>query len=244
MPNLQSLPLFDSLEAPEREWLRSLMREESYAAGRIIFRSGDQADALYLILEGRVAIAQDTIGRPMRRYAVLRVGDFFGEMGLLNDAGRLASARAETDVRLYRLPKDDLAQLMQRHPVVELKIRTAAIRRHHDNAARELAHGRRDDERIRVGQPVTVTVNQTQVLHLLLDNLSVRGCCLRRVPETWQVGYEFHLDLGRGAEVHLLTTDVRVVWRHLDQAGLVFLRAGPQSAVVIKRALRTLLQGR
>lgn len=244
MPNQQPLPLFDSLDAREREFLQALMREESYAAGRVIFHGGDHADALYLILEGRVAIAQDTIGRPMRRYAVLGVGDFFGEMGLLNDTGRLASARAQTNVRLFRLPKDELTQLMERHPVVELKLRTAAIRRHHDNAAKELERSRRDDDRIRVGQPVTVTLDQAQVLYLLLDNLSVKGCCLRRVPDDWQVGREFQLDLGRAANPQLLSTEARIVWRHEDQAGLLFLRSGSQDAATIKRALRVLLQGR
>ncbi|MFQ5958517.1 MAG: Crp/Fnr family transcriptional regulator [Alphaproteobacteria bacterium] len=69
------------------------MTEQCFAAGETIFREGDPADYAYLIHSGRVEIIKETGEGPVR-LAFLGEGDMFGEMGVLDERPRSATARA------------------------------------------------------------------------------------------------------------------------------------------------------
>ena len=65
------------------------------------FREGDLGTEMYIINEGKVEILNQ-VGDEEQVLAVLEKGDFFGEMSVLEDLPRAATARAATDVRLCR----------------------------------------------------------------------------------------------------------------------------------------------
>src|ERR1700734_565942 len=71
-------------------------------AGEYIFREGDLGTEMYIIHEGKVEIL-NRLGEEARVLAVLEKGDFFGEMSVLEDLPRAASARAQTDSRLLQI---------------------------------------------------------------------------------------------------------------------------------------------
>ena len=72
----------------------------TYSAGDVIFRQGYPADDAYIVQSGEVEIFHEEIDGSETQLAILKQGEMFGEMGILDDAPRNASARAHTDVVL------------------------------------------------------------------------------------------------------------------------------------------------
>jgi zinc transporter ZupT len=85
--------------------------EVSLEQGALVFKEGMRADALYLIESGSVEII--TQGKPL---AKLGPGDAFGEMGLLTDRPRVASAMALEKTNVFRVAKEDFDKLMKDSP--------------------------------------------------------------------------------------------------------------------------------
>lgn len=81
---------------------------ERFAAGATIFREGEPGYEMFIIFSGKVRIFR-TLGGVREELALLRKGDFFGEMAVLEDYPmRSATAEAVTDVEVLRLGKADL----------------------------------------------------------------------------------------------------------------------------------------
>jgi len=72
------------------------MRKLTFKSGDRIFSQGDRSDGAYLVLAGSVEIAADQEGQSFT-LAEIGPGSMFGEMGLLDDAPRSATAVAVTD---------------------------------------------------------------------------------------------------------------------------------------------------
>src|SRR5215218_4367245 len=70
--------------------------------GDYVFREGELGTEMYIINEGKVEILNQ-VGDEEQALAVLEKGDFFGEMSVLEDLPRAASARALTDIRLLEI---------------------------------------------------------------------------------------------------------------------------------------------
>ncbi len=76
-------------------------------AGETVFDVGDPGDSLYVIAEGRVRVHDGDL-----LFNYLEVGDFFGEMAVLDSEERSASVTAVEDTRLFRLDQAHLYRLM------------------------------------------------------------------------------------------------------------------------------------
>lgn len=85
---------------------------EDYAAGAVIVRQGEIGDALYVIESGSVEIRRQ-VRVDEHVLAVLRAGDYFGEMAILNQRGRSATAVARRDTRLRVIAADDFLAFMR-----------------------------------------------------------------------------------------------------------------------------------
>lgn len=75
-----------------------------YQAGEIIFRQGYPGDYAYVIVSGQVEIVDVKPDGSIEHIALLEPGQMFGEMALLDDQPRSATARAATDVSLQIMP--------------------------------------------------------------------------------------------------------------------------------------------
>jgi signal transduction histidine kinase len=93
-----------------------------FRAGETIFAAGDVGNGLYVIESGRVQIAAMVDRTESRPLAIIGPGDFFGEMAVLDDAPRSAAAIAETDTKAFYLSRDELLQLLTRHPGLALTL--------------------------------------------------------------------------------------------------------------------------
>lgn len=115
---LRKIDLFADLTDREADSILALMREKSIAKGTTIFHHLDDGGGLYLILEGAVKISRT--GRDGRdvTVAVLREGNFFGEMSLLDGQPRSATATAILAARLLVLDREHF----QRHVLAQPRI--------------------------------------------------------------------------------------------------------------------------
>ena len=98
------------------------------AAGEVVFREGDLGTEMYIINEGKVEIL-NRMGEEDRVLAVLEKGDFFGEMSVLEDLPRAATARALTDARLLQINGSTFDQMLQGNPEIAVRMMRKLSRR-------------------------------------------------------------------------------------------------------------------
>ena len=110
---LKTVPFFDRLSNRQLKTVSDIMFERNYDTDESIFEEGQPGAALFLILDGKIAI--DIFRETSTRLAVLERGAFFGEMALLDDTPRSANARALEPTRTLALYRNDLNGLMDRH---------------------------------------------------------------------------------------------------------------------------------
>ncbi len=87
------------------ETLRTIAEERRYRSGATIFREGDPADGMYLIAEGAAVIVRKSNTGEPRIVATVTEGQSFGEIGLLVDRPRQASAIAGTDLIALKITR-------------------------------------------------------------------------------------------------------------------------------------------
>lgn len=115
-------------------WLQPFMRAKHLKAGETIFRKGDHADLLYMVVSGEVSLPEID-----RR---LGAGDLFGEIGLFSvERRRTQTALAATDVDLLWISDGALKKLCERNPGLSLYFLRLTASRMTENAdrAREAA---------------------------------------------------------------------------------------------------------
>lgn len=87
-------------------------QERQFPKGQVIFRQGDSGEEMFVISRGRVRLTIGADGHE-REIAVLGPGEFFGELSLLSDIPRTATAQAVEDATLLAIGKDVFAMLVQ-----------------------------------------------------------------------------------------------------------------------------------
>lgn len=122
---LSQAPLFQSLSAKESGELSSSFKEQAAEEGEVLFQSGDSGDSLYLVKTGHVELfVRDHTGQKV----ILKVagpGDIFGELSLLDNGPRTASAMALEHCELAVLSQHDLLIFLRRKPEVALDLLAA-----------------------------------------------------------------------------------------------------------------------
>ena len=119
---LRKVVVFQDLDDTSLETLVPLLQRKKFRAGQVIFREADEADALYIVVEGRVVVSKHVLGDVDHVLTRFGPGDFFGEMGLFDLAPRSASAQAELHTILLGLERDIFHQLLNNHPQMAARI--------------------------------------------------------------------------------------------------------------------------
>ena len=109
---LSKIGLFSALQPTYLRRIATLGLEEDYAPDAVIFKEGAVGDKVYLIIGGAVRISRTVPGMGEEALAVLRAGNHFGEMALIDDFPRSADARAHEASRLFVIRKEDLEDLL------------------------------------------------------------------------------------------------------------------------------------
>lgn len=121
---LAGFPLFLDLPEAFRTELAARLQEVRAESGQVLFSEGDTGDALYFIVEGRVAV-QKAIDRKNGLYKTLSqlsAGDFFGEMALLENAPRWATVVALKPTVLLKLSASDVRAWLTADAQIPLRV--------------------------------------------------------------------------------------------------------------------------
>jgi CRP-like cAMP-binding protein len=158
---LEKIPLFGQLAAVELQRVVEVTRERTYPKNSVILFEDDPGDALYVVAQGQVKVV--LIGEDGREVilSVLGLGEFFGEMALIDDEPRSAHVIAMEDSTLLVLRREDFQGILKQSPGIALAL------------LRELSRRlRRVDEK--VGSLVLLDVNG-RVAQLLLELADEEG---------------------------------------------------------------------
>jgi SulP family sulfate permease len=121
--NLKKMRIFQHLNDREMEEIYTILIHSRYKTGATVFQEGDDGDIMYILTRGSVSIFLDIgEGQFKKRITSFGSGVFFGEMALLEDKPRSATAIAEQETELYALKKKDFLKLMKTLPEIALKI--------------------------------------------------------------------------------------------------------------------------
>jgi signal transduction histidine kinase len=115
---LESVNLCRNLAPDELRDLRAITQERHFAAGCQIFREGDSGDGVYIVKDGLVEISGLIDTDIQRVFRQLGPGEIFGEMAVVEDRPRSATARTLKDTELYFMPRDGMLALLQRSPAL------------------------------------------------------------------------------------------------------------------------------
>jgi CRP-like cAMP-binding protein len=114
--------LFANLPASDLEALAAGARERTMQRGETLFRRGDPGTFMLAVLAGEVRIALTGAAGRDQVLRLLKAGDVFGEMAMLDSRPRSADAVAATNGRLLVLERRDLLARMQHDPDFALRL--------------------------------------------------------------------------------------------------------------------------
>ena len=118
---LQSVPLFAGLTQKQLGKLLVKLFEKEYPLGETIFMQEEPGKALFIVLSGRISIVRSVHGS-QELLATLTPGGYFGELALIDDHPRSASARADEPSVLLILYKSDFDDLIEGHRTIAIKV--------------------------------------------------------------------------------------------------------------------------
>lgn len=119
---LSGVPAFADLSARELRGVAAIVHKREYKAGEPVFYEGDPGLGMYIIREGEVSIRIAENEGQDKELAVLSDGDFFGELALLDEAPRSATAICRTDCSLIGFFRTDLFELIEQKSDLGIKI--------------------------------------------------------------------------------------------------------------------------
>lgn len=109
-----SVPHLAALSEPDIEALVPLARVREFRAGTVLFYEDDITDAVYFLCDGAIEVFKsDSTGKKLP-LTILRDSGVLGEMGLLNDTPRTATARALTPVRVIYFKSTEFHDALER----------------------------------------------------------------------------------------------------------------------------------
>lgn len=113
---LAELPIFEGMGRRRLKTVSRLLHTRSYAAGETVFNETEPGAGLYIIIEGRITVTKDLSGAEPMVLAEFVSGNFFGELALIDEIPRTATATALESSTLLAFPKPDLDRLIDRQP--------------------------------------------------------------------------------------------------------------------------------
>ncbi|MFW5996111.1 MAG: Crp/Fnr family transcriptional regulator [Halanaerobiaceae bacterium] len=119
---ISELPLFNDLGEDEIEVLKDYIFVREYEPDQFLFLEGEEADSFYVILEGEVRIVRETLTGKEKILKILCAGEFFGEMGILEDKSRSATARITEKSRLLVISREKFLNFVRQYPEVVFNI--------------------------------------------------------------------------------------------------------------------------
>jgi len=132
----QRLSFFENLTDEGIARIRGSAVQHRFQKDERIFSEGEPGDAFYVIESGSVSVFFEKDGEK-KQLRLLKAGDYFGEMSIINRDKRSASVEATEDSRLLRINRDRFLALTDRYPVLADKITPILTQRNEELILRE-----------------------------------------------------------------------------------------------------------
>lgn len=132
---LKQSPVFARVATNDLRHVARAMEEQQFLAGERIFEVNEQGDHLYLLVSGKVGLTLGPGRQDKNYFATLGAGDILGEMNLLDDLPRSATAHVMEDTTVLTLEKTRLKGLIQSYPEISIgMLRSLSLRLREVNA--------------------------------------------------------------------------------------------------------------
>ena len=113
---VSKVPFFRDMDVTNIGDIVSLLTPKTVPPNYAVIKLGEQADGMYFIISGQLEVELST------EAVILEAGQFFGEMGIINDSPRTATIVSITECKLLELKADDLRHMMAAHPELKVKM--------------------------------------------------------------------------------------------------------------------------
>ena len=127
---LKQIPLLKELNEKDHKEIIKRITLEYYPKNYTIFNEGDEGDAFYIIKKGVVRIfhKKETLEEDIE-VSILGDNDFFGEMALISEQPRNASAQTLEETEVFKLKKEDFINLVSNNPDMASRISSEFLKR-------------------------------------------------------------------------------------------------------------------
>ena len=126
---LKAVPLFTTISEEQLRMLTTMVTRRSASRNTTIMSSGDATDSLYIVLSGRLKVMMsDSEGKEVI-LAILGPGEFFGEMGLIDDEPRSASVVTIEACELLAIAKRDFKKCLLENNEMAMAVMRGLVRR-------------------------------------------------------------------------------------------------------------------
>ncbi len=146
MISLASAELFRLLRPEELERVSSAAQERAFSVGQEIFREGDPGDGLYVVMEGFVEISGVINDAQRQMLTQVAPGGVFGEMSVIEQLPRSASATALMPTRVLFVSRAEMQTLIERSPALAaalLQLVSHRLREFNQHYLREVVQAER-----------------------------------------------------------------------------------------------------
>ena len=218
---LKSVPMFANFSDDQLRTLATLVSRRSAQRGSMIVAEGDAVDSLYIVISGRLKVMMGEADGKEVILAIIGPGEFFGEMGLIDDGPRSASVVAIESCELLLVTRGIFRKCLVENPEVAMAVLRVVVRR------------LREADR-KIGSLAMLDV-YGRVARLLLDmseNVDGQRIVTKRLPKQ-----DIAKMIGASREM------VSMVMRDLEQSGYFEVRGsmivlrdpGANPAAVVRR---------
>lgn len=129
MKELKEIPLFSGFTEEQLLLLKEIAHIRQFKKGELLFLEGDSPDAFYIVKTGEVDIIRGAPGGKEIILERMKSGDFFGEMAIIDDNKRSATARIVKDTHLFVMEERVFVKFIRDNPEIVIKIIAELSRR-------------------------------------------------------------------------------------------------------------------
>jgi CRP/FNR family cyclic AMP-dependent transcriptional regulator len=126
---LKSVPLFASFPDDQLRTLVTVVARRSASRSSVIMAAGDPIDSLYIVISGRLKVMMAEADGKEVILSLIGPGEFFGEMGLIDDSPRSASVVAIEPCELLSVTKRDFRKCLQENFEMAMTVMRGLVRR-------------------------------------------------------------------------------------------------------------------
>jgi len=126
---LKAVPLFSSCPDEQLRMLAAVVTRKSVTRSTTVMASGDPNDSLYIVLSGRLKVLMSDAEGKEVILSILGPGEFFGEMGLIDDSPRSASVTAIEACELLSIAKRDFKKCLAENFEMTMAVMRGLVRR-------------------------------------------------------------------------------------------------------------------